>query len=80
MGQRKEARPEGGKQLVWILLLFTGFSKDKLIPRLLLGGLACTRPSQEERGAEPRKRLVLGLGGPSGRFLGPGARPTPSCA
>lgn len=72
LGQKKEARPEGGKQLVWILLLFTGFSQDKMIPRLPHptppGSLACTRPSREERGTEPRKRPVLGLRGPSGRL------------
>lgn len=33
-GQKKEARPAGGKQLVWRLLLFVGFSKNKMIPRL----------------------------------------------
>lgn len=62
--RKKEAGPEGGKQLVWVLLLFIGFSKDITISRLP------GRPGlhKAQRGGARREEgaAILGLRGPSG--------------
>lgn len=64
MVRKKEAGPEGGKELVWILLLFIGFSKDVMISRL--PGQPGLHEAQLGGARHEEEAAILGLRGPSG--------------